>query len=87
MSLSDPNVAIHKIHDMKNKIDIILNSNTPLSVKDLAVDGGTLIRELQLKPGKIVGDILSHLLEIVLKNPEINNYDSLINEAKIYISK
>ncbi|MGL4571570.1 MAG: CCA tRNA nucleotidyltransferase [Clostridium sp.] len=87
LSLSDPNVAIHKIHDMKNKIDIILNSNTPLSVKDLAVDGGTLIRELQLKPGKIVGDILSHLLEIVLKNPEINNYDSLINEAKIYISK
>ncbi|MEG0855862.1 MAG: CCA tRNA nucleotidyltransferase [Terrisporobacter sp.] len=87
MSLTDPNVAIHKIHDMKNKIDIILSSNTPLSVKDLAVDGGTLIRELQLKPGKIVGDLLSHLLEIVLKNPEINNYDSLINEAKIYISK
>lgn len=84
LSLKDPSVALYKVSDMKNKIDNIINSNTPLTVKDLAIDGGKLIKELQIKPGKLVGDILNHLLELVLKNPELNNYDSLLIEAKKY---
>lgn len=84
LSLKDPNVALYKVSDMKTKIDNIIDSNTPLTVKDLAIDGGKLINELQIKPGKLVGDILNHLLELVLKNPELNNYNSLITEAKKY---
>ena len=84
LSLKDPNVSLYKISDMKNKIDNIINSNTPLTVKDLDIDGGKLIEELQIKPGKLVGDILNHLLELVLKNPEFNNYDSLLIESKKY---
>lgn len=84
LSLKDPNVALYKVSDMRTKIDNIINSNTPLTVKDLAIDGGKLINELQIKPGKLVGDILNHLLELVLKNPELNNYNSLITESKKY---
>lgn len=84
LSLKDPSVALYKVSDMKNKIDNIINSNTPLTVKDLAIDGGKLIKELQIKPGKLVGDILNHLLELVLKNPELNNCNSLLIEAKKY---
>lgn len=84
LSLKDPNVALYKVSDMRTKIDNIIDSNTPLTVKDLAIDGGKLINELQIKPGKLVGDILNHLLELVLKNPELNNYNSLITEAKKY---
>lgn len=84
LSLKDPNVALYKVSDMRKKIDNIIDSNTPLTVKDLAIDGGKLIKELQIKPGKLVGDILNHLLELVLKNPELNNYNSLITEAKKY---
>lgn len=84
LSLKDPNVALYKVSDMRKKIDNIIDSNTPLTVKDLAIDGGKLIKELQIKPGKLVGDILNYLLELVLKNPELNNYDSLITEAKKY---
>lgn len=84
LSLKDPNVALYKVSDMRNKIDNIINSNTPLTVKDLAIDGGKLIKELQIKPSKLVGDILNHLLELILKNPELNNYDSLLIEAKKY---
>ncbi|WWU64831.1 CCA tRNA nucleotidyltransferase [Clostridium baratii] len=82
LSLKDPNVALYKVSDMRKKIDNIIDSNTPLTVKDLAIDGGKLIKELQIKPGKLVGDILNYLLELVLKNPELNNYDSLITEAR-----
>lgn len=84
LSLKDPNVALYKVSDMRKKIDNIIDSNTPLTVKDLAIDGGKLIKELQIKPGKLVGDILNYLLELVLKNPELNNYDSLITEARKY---
>ena len=84
LSLKDPNVALYKVSDMRTKIDNIIDSNTPLTVKDLAIDGGKLINELQIIPGKIVGDILNYLLELVLKNPELNNYNSLITEAKKY---
>nr|WP_317984389.1 CCA tRNA nucleotidyltransferase [Clostridium baratii] len=84
LSLKDPNVALYKVSDMRTKIDNIIDSNTPLTVKDLAIDGGKLIKELQIKPGKLVGDILNYLLELVLKNPELNNYDSLITEARKY---
>lgn len=84
LSLKDPNVTLYKVSDMRTKIDNIIDSNTPLTVKDLAIDGGKLINELQIKPGKLVGDILNHLLELVLKNPELNNYNSLITEAKKY---
>ena len=77
-------MALYKVSDMRTKIDNIIDSNTPLTVKDLAIDGGKLINELQIKPGKLVGDILNHLLELVLKNPELNNYNSLITEAKKY---
>lgn len=84
LSLKDPNVALYKVSDMRTKIDNIIDSNTPLTVKDLAIDGGKLIKELQIKPGKLVGDILNYLLELVLKNPELNNYNSLITEAKKY---
>ncbi|WP_338609111.1 CCA tRNA nucleotidyltransferase [Clostridium baratii] len=84
LSLKNPNVALYKVSDMRKKIDNIIDSNTPLTVKDLAIDGGKLIKELQIKPGKLVGDILNYLLELVLKNPELNNYDSLITEARKY---
>lgn len=84
LSLKDPNIALYKVSDMKNKIDNIINSDTPLTVKDLDIDGEKLINELKIKPGKLIGDILNYLLELVLKNPELNNYHSLLIEAKKY---
>lgn len=85
LSLKDPNVALYKVSDMKTKIDNIIDSNTPLTVKDLAIDGGILIKELDLKPGKIIGETLDYLLQLVLKDSSSNTKTILLEESKTFI--
>ncbi|MBS6041241.1 MAG: CCA tRNA nucleotidyltransferase [Clostridium baratii] len=85
LSLKDPNVALYKVSDMRTKIDNIIDSNTPLTVKDLAIDGGILIKELDLKPGKIIGETLDYLLQLVLKDSSSNTKTILLEESKTFI--
>lgn len=63
-------------------IEDILISGEPLTIKDLAIDGKTLINELNLKPSKDIGIILEKILEKVLKDPSLNDKSILINLAK-----
>ena len=56
--------------------------NQPLSVHDLAIDGHDLIKELKLKPGKQMGEILNKLFEMVLEEPQLNTKEKLLIQAK-----
>ena len=73
--------------DFKDRIKEILEIDSALKVKDLDIDGNILMKELTLKPGPIIGEILNYLLEIVLDNPEINKRDTLLEKAKEYYQK
>lgn len=53
--------------------------------KCLTVYGRTLIKESPLAPGEVIGDILKHLLQLVLDNPNLKTGDILLSEAKRYI--
>ncbi|MBD5560969.1 MAG: CCA tRNA nucleotidyltransferase [Clostridia bacterium] len=57
--------------------------NVPLTVSGLAVSGHDLMRELHIKPGPVLGEILGQLLEHVQLRPSQNNYKSLIKYAKM----
>lgn len=54
-----------------------------ISLKTLAVTGKDLI-QAGMKPGKGLGETLNHLLNLVLENPERNEKELLIREAKKY---
>lgn len=84
-SLKNPDVALYKVNNMKNKVDAIINSNAPLSIKDLNIDGGFLIKELNLKPGKVIGETLNYLLKLVLKDSSLNTKTILLEKAKAFI--
>lgn len=71
---------------MRDKTKLILESKAPMSKKYLAIDGSTLIKELPLAPGKVIGDILKHLPQLVLDNPNLKTKDILLSEAKQYIT-
>ena len=86
-SLKIPDEALYKLNIMRDKTKFILESKAPMSTKDLAIDGGTLISELSLVPGKIIGDTLNHILQLVLNNPALNTKETLLSEAKEYIKK
>jgi putative nucleotidyltransferase with HDIG domain len=69
-----------RLEEMKQRM--IGQLNQPLSVHDLAIDGHDLMKELQLKPGKQLGEILNQLFEKVLEQPELNDKTKLLTEAK-----
>jgi tRNA nucleotidyltransferase (CCA-adding enzyme) len=56
--------------------------DAPLTTRELALDGRTLMTELALQPGKILGVLLDALLERVLDHPELNTRDRLLELAR-----
>ncbi|WP_024614062.1 CCA tRNA nucleotidyltransferase [Clostridium sp. Ade.TY] len=76
---------LKNLNIMIEKANFIINSKEPLSTKDLAIDGGTLIKSLNLQPGKIIGETLNYLLKLVLKDSSLNTKEILLEKAKYYI--
>ncbi len=54
----------------------------PFSIKDLAIDGNDIIKELNIKPSKQVGDLLKKLFEEVDEDLSKNTKDYLIKRVK-----
>ena len=69
---------LHNIETVNNIFLGILEREECLCLKDLAVTGKDLI-DLGIKPGKEIGEILNHLLEMVLENPVLNEKEILLN--------
>jgi len=78
----------HKDEDAENKqvaalemVTDILKQEKPFGISDLAVNGNDVMGKLGVKPGRIVGTVLEHLLgEIINENVE-NEREALLNEA------
>ena len=85
-SLWDPVPFLTKVDYISKKNKEILENKEPLTIKDLDIDGSILIKELDLKPGKVLGDILNYLLEKVLDDKNLNSKDKLINLSKSYLN-
>lgn len=58
----------------------------PFDTTDLAINGHDLMNELNLKPGPTVGTVLNELTERVLDNPDLNQKEKLMAEAKKILS-
>jgi poly(A) polymerase/tRNA nucleotidyltransferase (CCA-adding enzyme) len=50
----------------------------------LAIDGNDLLTELDLAPGPVVGELLRHLLEVVLDDPSQNTREQLLALARAW---
>ncbi len=69
-----------RLEEMKQRMMEQLHQ--PLDVTDLALNGHDLMTELELKPGPEIGRILNSLFELVLDQPELNQRQSLLQEAR-----
>lgn len=76
-----------KMTDKLDRIDRVMElyqeieqKGQALTVRELAVNGGDLIRE-GVQPGPHMGEILNHLLEMVLEEPANNNPKKLLEEV------
>jgi putative nucleotidyltransferase with HDIG domain len=73
------------VNELEARIREELERKPPFGLKDLEVDGDDIKREFRLPEGKLIGDVLDHLLELVLDDPDMNDYDTLINAARDYL--
>ena len=78
----DASADLENITQLKAHVEKVIAQGAAFSVKDLAVNGGTLIKELGLKPGPDVGRILRALLEEVIEDPEKNEPSVLLTRAR-----
>lgn len=72
MKKAEAPYRLRKYHAM---IEEVLHD--PISVKQLAIDGGYMIKELEMKPSPRMGWILNALLEEVLEDPKKNTLEHL----------
>jgi tRNA nucleotidyltransferase (CCA-adding enzyme) len=63
--------------ELKERIDRVAAEDAALHIKDLAIDGGDVMRILGIPPGRQVGQILGRLLERVIDDPALNTREAL----------
>jgi tRNA nucleotidyltransferase (CCA-adding enzyme) len=62
-----------------------LDAKVPLALRDLAIGGADLIRDLALQPGRRIGELLEQLLDEVITDPSLNQREALLERAQALI--
>jgi tRNA nucleotidyltransferase (CCA-adding enzyme) len=83
----DAAADLRALEALKAHVERVLAAGTALSTRDLKVNGHDLIKELGLRPGPILGEILSALLELVIADPSVNERETLLARARDFSSR
>ncbi len=73
------------IRELKKRIEKVIEDENAITVKDLDMNGYIVMEEFGIQPGPMVGKILTHLLELVLDDPELNKKDILLEKAREFV--
>jgi tRNA nucleotidyltransferase (CCA-adding enzyme) len=72
---------------LREHIARVMAAGAALSIRDLQLDGHGLMRELQLAPGPILGELLKALLELVIGDPQLNTREILLQRAREMVAE
>jgi putative nucleotidyltransferase with HDIG domain len=73
------------IDEFERRIREELERKPPFCITDLAIDGNDVMELFDIPESPQVGEILSHLLEMVLDDPEKNKREALIDAIRDYL--
>ncbi|KYF52986.1 hypothetical protein BE08_06585 [Sorangium cellulosum] len=82
----DASEDIASIGRLRARVEAMLAAGAALSAKDLAVNGSALMKELGIPPGRLVGEILERLVELVTEEPEANTPERLLEAARALVA-
>jgi len=71
----------------QDHIKRVYERSKALDVKDLDIDGSTIMEKFYLKPGPTIGHVLNHLLSLVIEDQSLNKRKKLVEEASKYLSE
>ena len=77
--------SVDLLLELKERIKSELEKQNALSLKSLKVNGNDLI-EQNIAFGKKIGEVLNHLLECVIEDPELNDKEKLLRIARSYVN-
>jgi tRNA nucleotidyltransferase (CCA-adding enzyme) len=66
-----------ELGELRARVELVAAEDAVMKVKDLAINGGDVMRVLRISPGPIVGKVLEKLLERVIDDPGLNERDKL----------
>jgi tRNA nucleotidyltransferase (CCA-adding enzyme) len=72
------------LEKLKGRVANVLAAKDALSVRELAVDGKDVMRELAVPPSRRVGEVLEKLLEKVVEDPALNEREKLLAMIRSY---
>jgi tRNA nucleotidyltransferase (CCA-adding enzyme) len=75
---TDASADLQATDELQARVQAVLSANDAISVRDLAVDGKDVMRELGIGPGRKVGEVLERLLEKVIEDPRLNDREALV---------
>lgn len=78
--------AMEELTFMEEAYDRIIKAGDCIDIKDMNISGKDLIA-MGIGPGREIGEILEYLFDEVLKNPALNEKETLIEMAKNYKTK
>jgi tRNA nucleotidyltransferase (CCA-adding enzyme) len=78
----DFSADLESLAALKAHVARVIAEGAALSTRDLAIDGHDLMRELGVKPGRIIGEVLTALLEAVTHDPALNEPAALLRLAR-----
>lgn len=74
----DVSADLEALKRLEARVAAVLAAKDALSVRELKVGGHDVMRELGIAPSRRVGEILEHLLEMVVEDPHLNDRDTLL---------
>jgi len=83
----DATVDLGNIVSLEEHAARVVAAGAVFGLRDLAIDGGTLMTELGVGPGRHIGEVLRALLDEVIENPAKNERAALLDRAKILLSE
>lgn len=78
---------IRSIERLRERVEAMLAAGAAFSARDLALKGNDLMSALEIAPGRVVGEILAHLLERVIDDPALNEREKLLDEARRFVAE
>lgn len=75
------------IDEFERKVNEEIEKSSAFGIKDLAVNGEDLKAEFELPEGKLIGDLLNHLLDKILDEPALNTRKQLLTLSADFLAK
>jgi tRNA nucleotidyltransferase (CCA-adding enzyme) len=73
------------VDELEERIRLELERKPPFGLKDREVGGNEIMEAFKIPPSPLVGQVLNYLLELVLDDPELNQKERLMKEARFFI--